>query len=157
MIIIPDDDESISWHVSNEINQDRCTAKRIRQKRAPRGAKWQTLDMAHCWGSVVDAGPTVKQLWASTPCLPGNHQVTVRITGMSPRLLQSPSNEPELFAHSYTPCIRVICRAKPKCGICLLYKWADTAFWLFTAHCLCSNPPPPQYTRPVSVTVITAN
>ena len=23
-----------------------------------------------------------------------------------------------------------VCRAKPKASICLLYKWADTAFWL---------------------------
>ena len=25
------------------------------------------------------------------------------------------------------------CRAKPHCSVCLLYKWADTAFWLWGA------------------------
>ena len=30
----------------------------------------------------------------------------------------------------------VLCRAKPKGGICSLYKWADTAFWLCRAALL---------------------
>ena len=31
-----------------------------------------------------------------------------------------------------------LCRAKPKCSICLLYEWADTVFWLCRAE-LMSN------------------
>ena len=79
--------------------------------------------LVHCWSTVCDAGPRVNQHWTNVSMRPQIIFIQVhkwKDVGLS--------------------CVwrAQRCRAKTKGSICLLYKWADTAFWLCRAR-RCNN------------------
>ena len=106
--------EDVGWLAGQPVSWRLLLAGGL-QEISPSGKIARALHF--CWEADV---PMSFQLICSVPSLAlATHQ------GCCP--------SSEIFDHSAASVDRVLCRAKPKGGICLLYKWAYTACWLCRA------------------------